>query len=126
MGKVVDLSRRERQIMDALFALGSGTVKQIRSQLPEPPTDMAVRRLIHILEEKGHLKRRQNGREVVYSPRRSRRRAGTEALRHVVDTFFGGAVEEALAAHLAGKESLDEDQLQRMQQLIDQARKEGR
>lgn len=122
------LSRRERQIMDVLHASGSATVLQVQSQLPEPPTDMAVRRLLHILEEKGHVKRLgKDGREVLYAPAQSKTKAGLKALRHVLDTFFGGAVDEALAAHLTRKDaSLTDGQAERLQQLIEEARKDGR
>lgn len=121
-----DLSRRERQIMDLLFAKREATVRQIQAELPDPPTDMAVRRMLHILEEKGHLRRRQEGREVVYAPAQSRERAGMNALQHVLNTFFGGAVDEALAAHLTDKEAVTPEQLARMRKMIDQARKENR
>lgn len=122
------LSRRERQIMDVLHASGSATVLQVQSQLPEPPTDMAVRRLMHILEEKGHVKRLgKDGREVLYAPAQSKTKAGLKTLRHVLDTFFGGAVDEALAAHLTRKDaSLTDEQAERLQQLIEEARKDGR
>ena len=120
------LSRRERQIMDIIYASGEATVRQVQAQLPDPPTDMAVRRMLQILEEKGQLRRRPEGREVVYLPAESKARAGIQALQHVLDTFFGGAVDEALAAHLASKEVASPDQLARMRKLIEQARKEGR
>jgi predicted transcriptional regulator len=120
------LSRRERQIMDLMFAEGEATVKQIQAALPNPPTDMAVRRMLHILVEKGQLSRRQAGREVIYSPTQSKQRAGASALQHVLDTFFGGAVDVALAAHLAKKESVTSEQIARMRELIEQARQEGR
>src|SRR4051794_40201482 len=100
MAEPPKLSRRERQIMDALFALGEATVNQVVESISDPPTPMAVRRMIHILEEKGHLKRRENGREVIYSPREARTKAGRSALQNVLETFFGGSLEEALAAHL--------------------------
>jgi predicted transcriptional regulator len=87
---------------------------------------MAVRRMLHILEEKGHLRRRQEGREIVYSPAQSKKSAGISALRHVLNTFFGGAVDEALAAHLTDKEAVTPDQLARMKKMIDQAREENR
>lgn len=112
--------------MDVVFAKGEATVLEIQAELPDPPSSMAVRRLLHILEEKGHLRRRKEGRAVVYSPKQSKRRAGTNALQHVVDTFFGGALDEALAAHLAKREAVSEEQLERMQELIKQARQEGR
>ena len=120
------LSRRERQIMDIVFARGEATVRQIQAELPDPPTDMAVRRMLHILEEKRHLRRRQEGREVVYFASQSKLRAGASALQHVLDTFFGGAVDEALAVHLAKKEAVSPEQLARMQELIEQARNKGR
>jgi len=122
------LSRRERQIMNVLHAEGSATVAAVQSKLPDPPTDMAVRRLMHILEEKGHVKRlRKEGREVIYAPAQSKARAGLHALRQVLDTFFGGAVDEALAAHLTRKDAtLTDAQTVRIQQLIDEARKQGR
>ncbi len=68
MAEPSDLSRRERQIMDAVFALGEATVNKVVETIPSPPTAMAVRRMMHILEEKGHLKRRESGREVIYVP----------------------------------------------------------
>ena len=112
--------------MDIIYAAGEATVRQVQAGLPDPPTDMAVRRMLQILEEKGHLRRRVEGREVVYSPAQSKARAGLRALQHVIDTFFGGAVDDALAAHLASKETASPEQLARMRKLIDQTRKEGR
>lgn len=122
------LSRRERQIIDALHTEEGATVATVQSRIPDPPTDMAVRRLLHILEEKGHVKRiGKEGREVIYAAAQSKAKAGLKALRHVLDTFFGGAVDEALAAHLTGKGgSLSQEQSKRIQQLIDAAKKEGR
>ena len=118
----INLSRRERQIMDILFARGEATVRQIQESLEDPPTVMAVRRMLHILEEKGHLKRHQEGREVVYGPRESRRSAGSKALKHVLDTFFSGAIDEAVAAHFARKEEVSPEQLARLQEMIAQAK----
>ena len=121
------LSRRERQIMDILYAGDGGAVNEVQSALVDAPTDMAVRRLLHILEEKGHVKRRKRGREFVYLPRQSKAVAGRKALSAVLETFFGGAVDDALAAHLMSSGSkVSPEQLERMQQLIDQTRKEGR
>jgi predicted transcriptional regulator len=116
------LSRRERQIMDILFARGEATVRQIQESLEDPPTVMAIRRMLQILEEKGHLKRRQEGREVVYGPRESRKTAGSNALKHVLDTFFSGAIDEALAAHFARKEEVTAEQLARLQEMIARAK----
>lgn len=116
------LSRRERQIMDIVFARGEANVRQIQEQLDDPPTDMAVRRMVQILEEKGFLKRRKEGRKVVYSPLESRKSAGASALQHVVNTFFGGAIDEALATHFARKEKVSPEQLSRLQEMIAKAK----
>jgi predicted transcriptional regulator len=122
-----ELSRRERQIMDAVFALGEATVNQVVETIPSPPTAMAVRRMMHILEEKGHLKRRESGREVIYAPRQTRNKAGRMAFEQVLETFFGGSLEEALAAHLhSRKDQVSADERERLIALIKQAEKEGR
>ena len=119
-------SRRERQIMAVVFARGEATVNQICAEIPDAPTGMAVRRMMHILEEKGHLRRRQEGREVVYLPVQSKARAGLKALQGVLDTFFGGSLDDALAAHLNTRETVTPEQFARMKRLIAQAKKEGR
>ena len=122
-----DLSRRERQIMDAVFALGEATVNQVVETIPSPSTPMAVRRMMHILEEKGHLRRRESGREVVYLPRQTKGKAGRLAFEQVLETFFGGSLEEALAAHLhSRKDQVSADERERLIALIEQAQQEGR
>lgn len=127
MPEPTELSRRERQIMDAVFALGEATVNQVLQTIPAPPTAMAVRRMMHILEEKGHLRRRENGREVVYLPRQAKGKAGRHALERVLETFFGGSLEEALAAHLhSRKDQVSADERDRLIALIKQTEQEGR
>ena len=127
MNDTSKLTRRERQIMDVLFARGEATVNQIAEVLPDPPTAMAVRRMMHILEEKGHLRRREQGREVVYAPKQSKDKAGRSAFEKVLETFFGGSLEEALAAHLVSrKDGVSTAERDRLVSLIEQARKEGR
>lgn len=122
-----EFSRRERQIMDAVFALGEATVNKIVETIPDAPTPMAVRRMMHILEEKGHLKRREEGREVVYLPRESKGKAGRSAFQRVLETFFGGSLEEALAAHLVARKSgMSPEERDRLMTLIGQAKEEGR
>ena len=122
-----DLSRRERQIMDAVFALGEATVNQVAENIPSPPTAMAVRRMMHILEEKGHLRRRESGREVIYLPRQTKGKAGRLAFEQVLETFFGGSLEEALAAHLhSRKDQVSAEERERLIALIEQAQQEGR
>src|SRR5436853_2053951 len=86
-----ELSRRERQIMDAVFALGEATVNKVVETIPSPPTAMAVRRMMHILEEKGHLRRRENGREVIYAPRQTKDKGGRRAFERGLETSFGGS-----------------------------------
>lgn len=122
-----ELSRRERQIMDAVFALGEATVKQVVEAIPSPPTAMAVRRMMHILEEKGHLRRRERGREVIYAPRQTKGKAGRLAFEQVLETFFGGSLEEALAAHLhSRKDQVSAEERDRLIALIEKAQEEGR
>lgn len=122
-----ELSRRERQIMDAVFALGEATVNQVVESIPSPPPPMAVRRMMRILEEKGHLRRKENGREVIYVPRQTKGKAGRLAFDQVLETFFGGSLEEALSAHLhSRKDHVSDEERQRLIALIEQAKKEGR
>jgi predicted transcriptional regulator len=127
MPSPTELSRRERQIMDVLYRQNEATVNQVCNALPDPPTPMAVRRMMHILEEKGHVKRREEGREVVYAPRETRDKAGRNAFERVLETFFGGSLEEALAAHLLSRRSkVTSEERDRLVKLIEQARKENR
>ena len=122
-----ELSRRERQIMDAVYALGEATVNQVVETIPSPPTAMAVRRMMHILEEKRHLRRRESGREVIYAPRQAKDKAGRRAFARVLETFFGGSLEEALSAHLhSRKDQVSIDERKRLIALIERAQKEGR
>jgi len=122
-----ELSRRERQIMDAVFALGEATVNQVVETIPDPPTPMAVRRMMHILEAKAYLKRREEGREVVYLPREAKAKAGNSAFERVLETFFGGSLEAALATHLvARKNRIDREELDRLAALIEQSKQKGR
>ena len=122
-----ELSRRERQIMDAVYALGEATVNQVTEAIPSPPTVMAVRRMMHILEQKGHLRRRESGREVIYAPKQPKSRAGRQAFEQVLSTFFGGSLEEALAAHLLSrKDQVTPEERDRLIALIERAQQEGR
>ena len=122
-----DLSRRERQIMDIVFAKGPVTVLDIQAELPNAPSDMAIRRMLSILEEKRQLRRTRKGRGFVYSPRQGRKKAGRTALQHVLNTFFDGSVEQALATHL-GKPSADisDEEYERLAKLIDESRRKGK
>jgi BlaI family penicillinase repressor len=121
------LSRRERQIMDVVFASGEVTAVEVADRLPDPPSKTAVRTLLRILEEKGHLKHVLRGREFVYQPTQSRLRASRSAFQRVLKTFFDGSLEKAVAAHLAAPASnLTAEELDRLATLIQQARTKGK
>jgi BlaI family penicillinase repressor len=120
------LSRRERQIMDVVYARGAASAAEVARLLPDPPSKTAVRTLLRILEEKGHLTHEQQGIKYVYRPSRPRGAAGKSALRRVLDTFFEGSMEHALAAHLTDVSSdLKPDELKRLAALINKTRKSG-
>src|SRR4051812_33599553 len=122
------LSKRERQIMDVVYAHGEATISQVLAGIPDPPMRGALRTLLRILERKGHLARRQEGREVVYRPTQARGHAGRSALGRVLDVFFGGSLEHAVAAHLSDPRrsaKLTADELRRLSDLIEKARKRG-
>ncbi len=126
MDQQAELSRRERQIMDIIYAHGQATVNEIHDQLPNPPTHTAVRTLLKILQDKGHLKSRKRGRENVYASRRMRKKAGLSAMERVIQTFYDGSLEKALGAHLAQRgEELSEDDRKRLMNLIKQTRQSG-
>jgi BlaI family penicillinase repressor len=120
-----NLSRRERQIMDLLFQRGRATAADVQEGLPEAPSYSAVRALLRILEEKGHVRHEQDGPRYVYIPKADRERARQSALKHVVQTFFDGSAEQAVSA-LLGSESprMGADELERLAALIERARKE--
>lgn len=119
------LSRRERQILDILYAKGSATAAEVREAMPDPPSYSAVRALLRILEDKGHAKHEPQGTRYVYLPSVSRERARNSALTRIVTTFFDGSAAQAAAA-LVDSGSLSNDELERLSALIERARKEGR
>ncbi|MEO8194709.1 MAG: BlaI/MecI/CopY family transcriptional regulator [Gemmatimonadales bacterium] len=121
------LSRRERQIMDILYRLGSGTAAEVQQNLPEAPSYSAVRALLRILEDKGHLKHAYDGPRYVYAPIVSRPVAQKSALKQMVKTFFGGSTSNAVAALLDMSASdLSETELNRLAKLVEQAKREGK
>jgi predicted transcriptional regulator len=121
------LSRRERQIMDVIFRKGNATVSEVLAELPEPPSYSAVRATLGILEDKGLLRHRKDGRRFVYSPTITRRKARRSALRHILNTFFDGSAEGAVAALLEMQSSeLSPEELDRIKKLIEEVQKEGR
>ena len=113
--------------MDALHQQGRATAAEVQAALPEAPGYSAVRALLRILEEKGHVKHRREGARYVYLPRGSRETARRSALARVVSTFFQGSVTQAMAALLETADTrLSDSELHELQQMIHQARKEGR
>jgi predicted transcriptional regulator len=121
-----DLSRRERQILDILYQQGQATAADVQAALPEPPSYSAVRALLRILEEKGHVRHEQDGPRYVYRPTVARDNAKRSALHHVLQTFFDGSAEQAISALLdESSTKLSSSELDRLARLIEAARKSG-
>ena len=122
------LSKRERQIMDVIFARGEATVSQVMEGMPDAPMRGALRTLLRILERKGHLCHRKRGREFIYRPTQPRARAGRSALGRVLDVFFGGSLENAVAAHLSDPRraaKIPPEELRRLSDLIEKSMRQG-
>src|SRR5439155_16622122 len=118
------LSRRERQIMEVIYRRGAATAAEVQDELPSAPSYSAVRALLRILEEKGHLRHEADGARYIYRPTLARRKAGSQALENLVDTFFGGSPARAAAALLdEAALRLSDDELATLEMLIARARK---
>jgi BlaI family transcriptional regulator, penicillinase repressor len=121
------LSRRERQILDVLYARGSSTAAEIQGALPDAPSYSAIRALLRILEEKGHLRHHEQGPRYVFSPTVPRARAKRQALKHLLRTFFEGSPEQAMAALLdVSSRNLTDQDFDRLARLVEEARQGGR
>ena len=120
------LSRREQQILEVLYREGPLTAAEMIPHLPGLPGNSTVRKLLSILEEKGHLLHEEDGPRYVYRPAYPKQDAGMSALRHTVDTFFAGSMTRTVAALLTGGEDLSASDLAEIEVLIDQAKKEER
>jgi predicted transcriptional regulator len=121
-----DLSRRERQILDILYKHGRATAADVQAALPEPPSYSAVRALLRILEEKGHVRHEQDGPRYMFLPTVARDNAQRSALRHILQTFFNGSAEQAISALLDDTSArLSPAELDRLARMIDTARKSG-
>jgi len=119
------LSRRERQIMDILYRKGQATAVEIEQALPNAPTNSAVRAKLRVLEEKGHVRREEQSLRYVYFPAKPRDAARRVALKHMISTFFEGSVERTVSALLdLSAAKLTSEDLDRIQQRIDRAKKE--
>lgn len=121
-----ELSRRERQIIDILYTQGRCTAAEVQAALPDPPSYSAVRAMLRILEEKGHVRHEQDGPRYVYLPTVARDSAKKSALRHVLRTFFDGSTEQAISALLDDASTkLSDAELERLAQMINHARRAG-
>jgi len=117
------LTRRERQIMDILYRRGRATAGEVMDDLSGNPNYSTVRTQLRVLEEKGHVRHEEHGLRYVYAPAVPRSSARRSALRHLVDTFFDGSAEGAVAALLGGEGSkLSDEQLDRIADLVKQSK----
>ena len=122
-----NLSRRERQIMDIIYRKGQATVAEVMENLPDPPGYSAVRAMLKILEDKGHLRHKQQGPRYVFLPKVSREKAKRSAVKHLLQTFFDGSAASAVATLLdVSRSDLSNADLDRLNRLISKAKKEGR
>ena len=125
--KHLQLGRRERQIMDAVYRRGKASVAEVRADLSDPPSYSAVRAMLGFLEAKGHLRHEQQGLKYVYLPVQDTRQVRASALKHMVKTFFGGSPEEAVAALLEMSDTrLSARDRQYLSHMIKKAQQEGR
>jgi predicted transcriptional regulator len=123
---LLQLSRRERQILDVLYKAGRATAAEVQASLPAAPSYSAVRTLLRILEEKGHVRHEQDGARYVYIPSVRRDQAKRSALRHLLETFFDGSATQAIATLLdQDAKRLSPDDWERLEAAIERARKEG-
>ena len=121
-----ELSRRERQIIDILYTQGQATAAEVQAALPDPPSYSAVRAMLRILEEKGHVRHQEDGPRYLYVPTLARESAKKSALKHMLQTFFDGSAEEAISALLDDQSArLSEAELDRLARMIQQARRTG-
>ena len=124
----LELSRRERQIMDVVYRLGRATAAEIHAQLSDPPTPTAVRTMLRILEDQDHLTHDVDGVRHVYKPVMPREQARRTILEHVTSTFFDGSKAQMMSALLDGGDaaSLSAAELERLAKLIEDARSRRR
>lgn len=127
MEKQLELTKRERQIMDVIFKLGKATVADIMENIPDSPSNSAIRRLVSILVEKGFLKHEWKGPKYIYSPTVNRSEVSESELERITDTFFSGSPVETVAALLdISSQKLSDEDFQRLTDIIETARREGR
>jgi predicted transcriptional regulator len=121
------LSRRERQIMDILYQRGKASASDVREAMEAAPGYSAVRAMLRVLEEKGHVRHQAEGLKYVYVPVVAPDKAKRSAVKHVMETFFNGSAEQIVAALLdVSSTRLTREELDRMSEMIEQARREGK
>ena len=121
------LSRRERQIMDILYQRGKSSATEVREAMPDAPSYSAVRAMLRVLEDKGHVRHQAEGLKYVYLPTVTREKAKRSAVKHLLDTFFHDSPEQVVAALLdVSSTRMTREELDRMAEMIDKAKKEGR
>ena len=127
MSGAAGLSRRERQIMDILYRQGKASSSEVREQMEDAPSYSAVRAMLRVLEEKGHVRHQAEGLKYVFVPTLAREKAKRTAVKHVMETFFNGSPEQIVAALLdVASTRLTREELDRMSKLIENAKKEGK
>jgi BlaI family transcriptional regulator, penicillinase repressor len=123
MALPIKLSRRESEIMEIVFALEKATLTEIQARMVNAPTRAALRSLLTILENKGHLRHEKAGREFLYAAVEAKRGAGRSALRRVLDVFFKGSLGEAMAAHFSNpKERISVEEIAELESLLQTAK----
>jgi BlaI family penicillinase repressor len=121
------LSRRERQIMDILYQRGKSSATEVREAMPDAPSYSAVRAMLRVLEDKGHVRHQAEGLKYVYLPTVTREKAKRSAVKHLLDTFFHDSPEQVVAALLdVSSTRMTREELNRMSEMIEKAKKEGR
>ena len=127
MSALGGLSRRERQIMEILYQRGKASAAEVREAMADAPGYSAVRAMLRVLEEKGHVKHQEEGLKYVFVPTMARDKAKRSAVKHVLDTFFNGSPEQIVAALLdVSATRLTREELERMSEMIERAKREGK
>ena len=127
MSALAGLSRRERQIMEILFQRGKASAAEVREAMEDAPSYSAVRAMLRVLEEKGHVRHQEEGLKYVFLPTVAREKAKRSAVKHLMDTFFAGSPEQTVAALLdVASTRLTSEELDRMSEMIEKAKREGK
>ncbi len=127
MSALGGFSRREREILDILYQRGKASATEVRDAMDDAPSNSAVRTLLRVLEEKGHVRRRAEGLKYVYSPAVAKEKAKRTAVKHLLDTYFDGSSEQIVAALLdVSSTALTREELDRMAAMIEKAKREGK